>query len=161
VGTNRASNANEYICTIERNQNGKYCVRIRAAFSAANGAESPRTPRTSQERRWNLPVYFLASSFSAAMKKLAESLQLLQKNEERLRFWGVERSDDPNLAGDLLQDSGLRLDRRREFPSKVAELKVARERAVPASMLAPVRRTLADSVAQERPVYDRTALASD
>ena len=31
-----------------------------------------------------------------------------------------------------------------------------RERPVPASMLAPVRRILADSVAQERPV-DRTA----
>ena len=25
------------------------------------------------------------------MKKLEESLQLLQKNEARLRFWGVER----------------------------------------------------------------------
>jgi hypothetical protein len=161
VGTNRASNANEYICTIERNQNGKYCVRIRAAFSAGADTESPKRLRASQERGWSLAVYFLASSFSASMKKLAEALQILQKNEERLRFWGVERSDDPNLAGDLLRDSGLRLDRRREFPSKVAELNIARERAVPASMLAPVRRTLADSVAQERPVYDRTALASD
>ena len=40
------------------------------------------------------------------MKKLEESLQLLQKNEDRLRFWGVEHSDDPNMAGDLLHDSG-------------------------------------------------------
>ena len=54
-----------------------------------------------------LPVYFLASSFNGAMKKLEESLQLLQKNEASLRFWGVERSDDPNLAGDLLQEFGL------------------------------------------------------
>jgi hypothetical protein len=107
-----------------------------------------------------LPVYFLASSFNAAMKKLEESLQLLQKNEARLRFWGVERTDDPNLAGDLLQEFGLWLDRRREFPRKVAELGVPRERPVPASMLAPVRRILADSVAQERPV-DRTAIAGD
>jgi len=102
---------------------------------------------------WSLPVYFLASSFNAAMKKLEEALQLLQKNEERLRFWGVERSDDPNVAGDLLREFGLWLDRRREFPRKVAELGVQRERPVPASLLAPVRRILADSVSQERPVF--------
>jgi hypothetical protein len=84
------------------------------------------------------------------MKKLEQSLQLLQKSEERLRFWGVERSDDPNLAGDLLQESGLWLDRRREFPRKVAELNLPGERPVAASMLAPVRRVLADSVSQER-----------
>jgi hypothetical protein len=92
------------------------------------------------------------------MKKLEEALQLLQKNEERLRFWGVERTDDPNMAGDILQDFGLWLDRRREFPRKVADLSVAAERAVPASMLAPVRRILADSVSQERVP---TALAGD
>src|ERR1700722_2467984 len=92
VGTNRASSANEYVCTIERNQNGKYSVRIRASFGAGRRLESASRSRAG----WNLPVYFLASSFSAAMKKLEESLQLLQRNEERLRFWGVERSDDPN-----------------------------------------------------------------
>ncbi len=59
------------------------------------------------------------------MKKLEESLQLLQKNEERLRFWGVERTDDPNLAGDMLQEFGLWLDRRREFPRKIADFSVA------------------------------------
>jgi hypothetical protein len=98
-----------------------------------------------------LPIYFLASSFNAAMKKLEEALQLLQKNEERLRFWGVERSDDPNVAGDLLREFGLWLDRRKEFPRKIAEVGVQRERPVPASLLAPVRRILADSVSQERP----------
>jgi hypothetical protein len=75
---------------------------------------------------------------------------LLQKNEERLRFWGVERSDDPGVAGDLLKEFGLWLDRRREYPRKVAEVNVSRERPVPASMLAPIRRVLADSVSQER-----------
>lgn len=144
------ANTNEYRCVLERNQNGKYNVRIRAAFAAGPGG-------------WALPVYFLASSFNASMKKLEESLQLLQKNEERLRFWGVEHSDDPNVAGDLLQEFGLWLDRRREFPRKFADLSVARERPVPASMLAPLRRILADSVAQERAVHlrDRAALASD
>jgi hypothetical protein len=129
--------ANEYQCAIERNQNGKYNVRVRATFGS--GTEG-----------WTLPVYFLASSFNAAMKKLEGSLQMLQKNEEKLRFWGVERTDDPNVAGDLLGEFGLWLDRRREFPRKVAELGVPRERAVPAAMLAPLRRVLADSVAQER-----------
>jgi hypothetical protein len=135
--TRMTMQSNEYQCAIERNQNGKYNVRVRATFGS--GAEG-----------WTLPVYFLASSFNAAMKKLEGSLQLLQKNEEKLRFWGVERTDDPNVAGDLLGEFGLWLDRRREFPRKVAELGVARERAVPAAMLAPLRRVLADSVAQER-----------
>src|ERR1700679_1517252 len=146
VSTKHTSSGNEYLCAIEKNKNGKYNVSVRAVVGHDG---------------WSLPVYFLASSFNAAMKKLEESLQLLQKNEERLRFWGVERSDDPNLAGDLLRGSGLRLDRRGEFPAKAAELRIPRERAVPASMLAPVRKSLADSVAQERPVYDRAALASD
>jgi hypothetical protein len=129
------SSGNEYLCAMERNQNGKYNVRVRAFFGRGD---------------WLLPVYFLASSFNAAMKKLEEALQLLQRNEERLRFWGVERSDDPNVAGDLLKEFGLWLDRRKEYPRKVAELSVQRERAVPASMLAPIRRVLADSVSQER-----------
>jgi len=137
------SSGNRYLCAMERNQNGKYTVRIRAAYGRDG---------------WTLPVYFLASSFNAAMKKLEESLQHLQKEEERLRFWAVERTDDPNLAGDLLQEFGLWLDRRREFPRKFAELSVARERPVQASVLAPVRRILADSMAQERAV---SALAGD
>jgi hypothetical protein len=154
------ANANEYRCSIERNQNGKYNVRVLAVFGPGGRDLNSGEADQGRHRGWMLPVYFLASSFNAAMKKLEESLQLLQKNEARLRFWGVERTDDPNLAGDLLQEFGLWLDRRREFPRKVAELDVPRERPVPASMLAPIRRILADSVAQERPV-DRAAVAGD
>jgi len=146
--------ANGYLCAIERNQNGKYNVRVRAIF--APEARDRSWESKSQRSGWTLPVYFLASSFNGAMKKLEEALQLLQKNEARLRFWGLERTDDPNLTGDLLKEFGLGLDRRREFPRKAAELDVPRERPVSASLLAPVRRILADSVAQERPV-DRTA----
>jgi hypothetical protein len=156
-----ATNSNEYLCAIERNQNGKYNVRVRAVF--APGARDSGNGRETNGQRsgWMLPVYFLASTFNAAMKKLEESLQLLQKNEARLRFWGVERTDDPNLTGDLLKEFGLGLDRRREFPRKAAELDVPRERPVPASMLAPVRRVLADSVAQERPVDRQASIAGD
>ncbi|HTS12585.1 MAG TPA: hypothetical protein VMH00_10740 [Candidatus Limnocylindrales bacterium] len=132
------SGENHYRCAIEKNQNGKYNVRIRVRF-ASGGSDA-----------WALPVYFMASSFNGAMKKLEESLQALQKNEEKLRFWAVERSDDPNLAGDLLREFGLWLDRRREFPRKVADLALLRERPVPAAVLAPLRRVLADAVTQER-----------
>ncbi|MBZ5503501.1 MAG: hypothetical protein LAN59_14925 [Acidobacteriia bacterium] len=143
-----AANTNNYICGVERNQNGKYNVRVQAAF-AAGGRDG-----------WTLPIYFLASSFNAAMKKLEESLQILQKNEDRLRFWAVERTDDPNLAGDFLEEFGLWLDRRQDFPRKTAELAVVHERTVPASMLAAARRILADSVA-ERPVHSQAAAAGD
>jgi hypothetical protein len=146
---------NEYLCAIERNQNGKYTVRVRAVFGEL---QNTQLDQQSRQAGWTLPVFFLASSFNGAMKKLEESLQLLQKHEDRLRFWGVEHSDDPNMAGDLLHDSGLKIDRRREFPRRVAELAVSRERGVPASLLAPVRRILADCIGQERP---SAALASD
>jgi hypothetical protein len=146
--TKNSPNANEYWCAIERNQNGKYNVRVRAVFGPGGRDSENGGSGQNGHTGWMLPVYFLASSFNAAMKKLEESLQLLQKNEARLRFWGVERTDDPNLAGDLLREFGLWLDRRREFPRRVAELGVPRERPVPASMLAPVRRILADSIAQ-------------
>ena len=154
--TKGSGNANGYLCAIERNQNGKYNVRVRAVFAPEAKDRGAARENNGHRAGWMLPVYFLASSFNGAMKKLEEALQVLQKNEARLRFWGVERTDDPNLAGDLLKELGLGLDRRRDFPRKAAELDVPRERPVSASLLAPVRRILADSVAQERPV-DRTA----
>lgn len=149
MSSSTTTRANDYVCAIEKNQNGKYNVRIRAIFgSKQNHAKTG----------WTLPIFFLASSFNAAMKKLEEAVQLLQRNEDRLRFWGVERSDDPNMAGDLLREFGLWVDRRRDFPRKVAELRVTRERSVPASALALTRRVLADSIGPERPLR---ALASD
>src|SRR5579862_2048225 len=105
--------ANEYLCAIEKNRNGKYNVRLQAIFGLRGEAREASRPG-----HWDLSVYFLASSFNGAMKKLEESLQLLQKNEERLRFWSVERSDDPNVAGDILKEFGLWLDRRKEPPTK-------------------------------------------
>ncbi|GEM_PF-790312 len=159
------SRGNRYLCALERNQNGKYNVRIRAFF-ATLGDRGERTmgrdgqPASESSAGWSLPIYFLASSFNAAMKKLDESLQMLQKNEAKLRFWGLERTDDPNVAGELLQEFGLWLDRRRDFPRKTAEITAASEKPVTASALASVRRVLADSLAQERPM-SRPALAGD
>ena len=134
---------NQYLFAIEKNQSGKYDVRIRAVF---------------RQDGWTLPVYFLASTFTVAMKKLEESLRLLQKSEDRLRFWGVERTDDPNLAGDLLKEMGLALDRRKDLPRKIAEVSVAPARSVALSRLASARRVLAESLAQER--FDNQNAAS-
>ena len=46
---------NEYRCSIEKNHNGKYCIRMRV--------QNPR-------HAWSLGVFFLASTYDLAMKKL-------------------------------------------------------------------------------------------
>jgi hypothetical protein len=130
---------NEYQCAIEVNQNGKYCVRMRVSFGRTG---------------WSLPLFFMASSFDRAMKKLEHSLQYLQKREESLWFWGADRSDDPNLATELLSEVGLKLDRRAEFPRRAANFAVAPQRAVPAFHIAPMRRALAEAMAPARIASD-------
>jgi hypothetical protein len=128
---------NDYRCTIERNQGGKYCVRIRAQY-----------PR----HAWNLAVFFLASSFDRAMKKLETSLGFLQHNEEKLWFWGVDRAEDVGFSAEFLKEAGLLLDRRNEFPRKAANISVEPERDVPAFVLGPIRRGLAETVEFVRPM---------
>jgi hypothetical protein len=128
---------NDYRCSIEKNQGGKYCVRIRVHY-----------PR----HAWSLGVFFLASSFDRAMKKLEQSLDFLQRNEEKLWFWGVDRAEDMGFSAEFLKEAGMRLDNRAEFPRKAANLAVAPERAVPAFVLGPVRRGLAESVEAARTV---------
>ena len=101
---------------------------------------------------WTLGVYFLASSFDRAMKKLEEGLDFLQRNEEKLWFWGVDRAEDLGFSAEFLKEAGLRLDRRAEFPRKAASLTVAPEKDVPAFALAPMRRGLAESLELTRAV---------
>jgi hypothetical protein len=122
---------NEYRCCVELNQNDKYCVRIQARF---------------KRRDWVLPVYFLASSFDRALRKLEQSVQFLQQQEDRLWFWGVDRSDDPNVSAEMLQEAGLRLDRRGEFPRHTERLAIAPDQRVPTVLLQPMRQRLAESV---------------
>ena len=126
---------NDYRCSIEKNQSGKYCVRVKVQY-----------PR----HAWNLGVFFLASSFDRAMKKLEESLHFLQRNEEKLWFWGVDRGEDLGFSAEFLKDAGLQVDRRAEFPRKAANLSVEPERDVPAFVLGPIRRGLAESVESSR-----------
>lgn len=132
---------NEYQCAVETNQSGKYCVRLRARFGRND---------------WKIGLYFLASSFDRAMKKLDQVLQFLQKNEDRLFFWGVEHSDDPHFAEELLSSASLRLDRRKEFPRRAASVVLGPDKPVPAFLLAPMRRRLAESV-----MAVRASMASD
>jgi len=131
VATRTTSVRNDYRCSIERNQGGKYCVRVQAHY-----------PR----HAWSLGVFFLASSFDRAMKKLEGSLDFLQRQEEKLWFWGVDRAEDMGFSEEFLREAGLKLDRRTEFPRKAANLSLTPERAVPAFVLGPMRRGLAESV---------------
>ena len=84
------------------------------------------------------------------MKKLEEGLDFLQRNEEKLWFWGVDRAEDWGFSAEFLKEAGLRLDRRQEFPRKAANLSVAAERDVPAFALGPMRRGLAESMESPR-----------
>ncbi len=84
------------------------------------------------------------------MKKLEEGLDFLQRNEEKLWFWGVDRAEDLGFSAEFLKEAGLRLDRRQEFPRKAANLSVAAERDVPAFALGPMRRGLAESMESPR-----------
>ena len=126
---------NGYRCSIERNQSGKYCVRIQVRY-----------PR----HAWTLGVFFLAASFDRAMKKLEEALDFLQRHEEKLWFWGVDRAEDMGFSAEFLRQAGLLLDRRSEFPQKTANISLAPEREVPAFILGPMRRGLAESVESRR-----------
>ena len=132
---------NGYRCTIEVNQAGKYCVRIRAQY-----------PRNA----WSLGVFFLASSFDRSMKKLEECLRFLQRNEEKLWFWGVDRAADLAFTSEFLKEVGLLLDRRLEFPRKTSSVSLERDRDIPGFVFGPIRRSLAESVA-----YGRVRLAGD
>jgi hypothetical protein len=128
----RTSNVrNDYRCSIEKNQTGKYCLRVRVQY-----------PR----HAWSLGVFFLASSFDRAMKKLEEVLHFLQRNEEKLWFWGVDRAEDMGFSAEFLKEAGLQLDRRNEFPRKATNVSLEPERDAPASVLGPVRRGLAEAV---------------
>jgi hypothetical protein len=126
---------NDYRCSIDRNQSGKYCVRIQVHY-----------PR----HAWTLSIFFLASSFDRAMKKLEEALDFLQRQEEKLWFWGVDLGGRRIIKKKILKEAGMRLDRRSEFPGKATNISLTPEREVPAFVLGPMRRGLAESVEMSR-----------
>ena len=117
---------NQYRCHLEKNQGGKYCARVRARFA---------------RRGWEISVYFLAAGRQHALRKLSQALGFLQENEERLWFWGVDRSDDPNFSAELLEEAGLKLDRRSEFPPRAPEIVLAPGGPIHPASLSVVRRS--------------------
>ena len=133
------SQSNQYRCSIEKNQAGKFGGRIRAHFARQD---------------WDLNVYFLAASQSRAVQKLEQSLRFLQMNEERLWFWGVDRSDDPNFAAELLAEAGLKLDQRAEFPRRSAFVAITPDRDLLADTLAHIRQEFGKLNVRERPSSD-------
>lgn len=134
-GAQGARGKNEYQCAIATNRGGKFEVRIRAEFGG--GA-------------WVLPAFYLASTLPAALKKLEEALRAMHRGEEHLRFWSVERSDDPKFTDELLGGLGLSLDRRREFPRVSARLEAPAEKPIPAAALRKLRTELAAPAASAR-----------
>jgi hypothetical protein len=54
------------------------------------------------------------------------------------------------FSAEFLKDAGLKLDRRIEFPRKATNVSLAPERQVPAFVLGPMRRGLAESVEMSR-----------
>src|SRR5207244_11609690 len=88
---------NDYRCSIDRNQSGKYCVRIQVHY-----------PR----HAWTLGIYYLASSFDRAMKALEEALDFLQRQEEKLGFCGVDRAEGLGFSAELRRAAELRWRRR-------------------------------------------------
>lgn len=121
---------NQYLCSLEKNQAGKFAGRIRARFARQN---------------WVLSVYYVSSSFDQAMRKLEQTLRFLQRSEERLWFWGIDRSDDPNFAADLLGAEGLKLDHRAEFPAHSATVLLEPDGPVAGDHLKPLRRDFSQS----------------
>ncbi len=67
-----------------------------------------------------------------------------------LWFWGVDRAEDMGFSAEFLKEAGLFLDRRNEFPRKATSISLAPEREVPAFVLGPMRRGLAESVETTR-----------
>ena len=79
------------------------------------------------------------------MKKLEESLHFLQRNEEKLWFWGVDHAEDMGFSAEFLKEAGLHMDQRSEFPRKAANLPSSLN-GCPSFVLGPIRRGLAESV---------------
>src|SRR5260370_6879604 len=101
---------NIYRCSIERNQAGKFCLAIRVLY-----------PR----HAWLLGVFYLASSFDKAMKKLEDSVDFLHRHEEKLWFWGVDRAEDMGFSAEFLREAALHLDRPIHSPPTPANLPLA------------------------------------
>ncbi len=97
----RQASQNTYRVSVEPNQLGKHMARIEARFA---------------ESDFRLLVYFQAASPDRLFSRLPGVLRFLQNREEQLWLWGSESSDRSLFFEELLEEVGLTLDRRRDFP---------------------------------------------
>ena len=106
----KSNHRNEYRCCIEMNQNGKYCVRIRAQFHGANGC----FPSIFWRRRSIAP----SASWSRRSNSCSGTRTACGSGA-----WTAATT--PTYPRRCCAKSGLRLDRRAEFPRRTERLVVA------------------------------------
>jgi hypothetical protein len=140
----RQTSQNTYRVIVEPNQLGKHMARIEARF---------------YENDFRLRVYFQAATPERVFSRLPGVLRFLQGREEQLWLWGSEASDRSLFFEELLEEAGLMLDRRRDFP-RAAVAVGGGARCGPASAAtggaqAPPDRRLAPSVAARRVEVER------
>lgn len=132
---------NTFRISAERNQAGKWAVRIEAFYAAS---------------KWKLNVYFVAGSPRRLVSRLQTVLRYLQREEEQLWLWGSDSSDRELLFGQLLSDAGVQLDRRKDFPRRAMVFSVAPGRPLASSQFAELKRKLAQRLAPVPRVTLRT-----
>lgn len=103
----RKTLVNSYRVGIETNQAGRYVARLEAHYAGPD---------------WRLRVYLAANSPQRLRARLEEALRFLQRREEDLWLWGSNASDRGLLFEELLDEGGLKLDRRREAPRSAVTL---------------------------------------
>jgi hypothetical protein len=132
---------NTFRISPERNQAGKWAVRIEAFYAAS---------------KWKLNVYFVAGSPRRLVSRLQTVLRYLQREEEQLWLWGSDASDRELLFGQLLSDAGVQLDRRKDFPRRAMVFSVAPGRPLASSQFAELKRKLTQRLAPAPRVTLRT-----
>lgn len=123
---------NSYRISVEPNQAGKFEARIEARFATS---------------RWALRVYFLTATVERLMSHLPAALRHLQRHEEEFWMWGGHAADRGLFFDDLLDQAGLELDRRGEFPRSGIVLAAEPGEPFRPLQLAELKRRLAERLA--------------
>ncbi len=128
----RQTSQNTYRVIVEPNQLGKHMARIEARF---------------YENDFRLQVYFQAATPARVFSRLPGVLRFLQGREEQLWLWGSEASDRSLFFEELLEEAGLTLDRRRDFPRAAVAVGAAPGAPLRPLQLAELKRRLSDRLA--------------
>lgn len=140
----RRADRNTYRISIETNQAGRFESRIEARFATS---------------RWTLRAYFLAATPERLKSHLQATLRYLQRHEDELWMWGANPADRGLFFEDLLSQSGLELDRRREFPRGALVVTAEPGELFRPLQLAELKRRLAERLAPAPRVAPRAVEA--